>query len=64
MAVGPGEVDKGSHHEASVQAAGGIFVPLVVESLGLWLPNSLAVLRIIVLRTTSKSCASTALAFY
>ena len=63
VAAGRGEVDKDSHHEASVWAAGGIFVPLVVESLGLWSPNSLAILRVIALRTTSKSGASTALAF-
>ena len=63
VAAGRGEADKDSHHEASVRAAGGIFIPLVVESLGLWSPNSLAVLRVIVLRTTSKSGASTALAF-
>ena len=64
VAAGRGEADKDSHHEASVQAAGGIFIPLVVESLGLWSPHSLAVLRVIALRTTSKSGASTALAFY
>ena len=39
VAAGRGEVDKDSHHEASVRAAGGIFVPLVVESLGLWSLN-------------------------
>ena len=61
VTAGCGEVDKDSHHEASVWAAGGIFVPLVVESLGLWSPNSLAVLRVIALRTTSKSGASIAL---
>ena len=61
--AGREEDDKDSHHEASVQAAGGIFIPLVVESLGLWSPNSLAVLRVVALRTTSKSGASTALAF-
>ena len=63
VAAGHGESDKDSHHEASVQAAGGIFVPLVMESLGLWSPNSLAVLRNIVLRTISKSGASAALVF-
>ena len=63
VAAGCGEVDKDSHHEASVRAAGGIFVPLVVESLGLWSPNSLAILRVIALCATSKSGASTALAF-
>ena len=63
VAAGRGEADKDSHHEASVWAAGGIFVPLVVESLGLWSPNSLAVLRNIALRTISKSGASAALVF-
>ena len=33
VAASHGEADKDSHHEASVRAAGGIFVPLVVESL-------------------------------
>ena len=46
VAAGCGEIDKDSHHEASVRAAGGIFVPLVVESLGLWSPNGLAILRV------------------
>ena len=32
VAAGHGEVDKDSHHEASVRPVGGIFVPLVVES--------------------------------
>ena len=63
VAAGRGEADKDSHHEASVRAAGGIFVPLAVESLGLWSPNGLAILRVIALHTTSKSGASTALAF-
>ena len=67
VAAGCAEVDKDSHHEVSVRAAGDIFVYLVVESLGLWSPNSLAILRVIVLctqlATTSKSGASTALAF-
>ena len=43
-AAGRGEVDKDSRHEAAVRAA---FIPLVVETLGLWSPSirSLAVLR-------------------
>ena len=60
MATGCGESDTDSHHEASVWAAGGIFVPLAVD---LWSPNSLAVLRNIALRTISKSGSSAALAF-
>ena len=50
VAAGRGEADKDSHHEASVRTGGGIFVPLVVESLGLWSLSSLAVLRNIALR--------------
>ena len=45
VAVQCGEADKDYHYEAVVQAPGGIFVPLVMESLGLWSPNSLGVLR-------------------
>ena len=52
-----GEADKDYHYEAVVRAAGGIFVPLVVESLGLWSPHSLGVLRNIALRTTCKNSA-------
>ena len=33
-----GEVEKDSRHEEDVTASGGIFFPLVVESLGLWTP--------------------------
>ena len=53
-----GEVEKDAHHEA----AGGIFVPLTVETLGLWSPTSLRTLRDIAARTTNRSGASTALA--
>ena len=56
MAAGRGEVDKDSHHEASVRAAGGIFVPLVVESL-VFEGHCFTYIG------TSKSGASTALAF-
>ena len=61
-AVGCGEANKDSCHKAAVRAAKGIFISLVVEALGLWSPNSLAVLRNVVLHTTSKSGASLALA--
>ena len=42
-----GEVEKDSRHDEDVTASGGIFFPLVVESLGLWTPTSLQVLRAI-----------------
>ena len=54
VAAGRGEANKDSHHEAAVRDAGGIFIPLVVETLGLWSPNSLAVLKSVALHTTSK----------
>ena len=63
VADGRGEADKDSRHEAAVRAAGGIFILLVVETLGLWSPNSLAILRSVALRTTSKSSVSLALGF-
>ena len=54
VAAGRGEADKDSHHEASVRAAGGIFIPLVVESLGLWCKQvmSLPVSPVLVLTHT------------
>ena len=61
VAAGRGEVDKDSHHEAYVRAAGGIFCSF---GGGVFrLPNSLAILKVIALHTTSKSGASTALVF-
>ena len=36
-----GEVEKDAHHEEVVLGAGGIFIPLSVETLGLWSPASL-----------------------
>ena len=63
VAAEHGEADKDYHYEAVVRAAGGIFVPLAVASLGLWSPHSLGVLRNIALRTTSKSGAPSTLAF-
>ena len=47
VAAGRGEVDKDSCHKAAVQAAGDIFIPLIVETLGLWSPNSLIVFKML-----------------
>ena len=44
--------------------AGGIFIPLAVESLGLWSPASLNILRDIAVRTTNRSGASATVAFH
>ena len=40
-----GEMEKDAHNEEAVLGAGGIFIPLAVESLGLWSPASLNILR-------------------
>ena len=53
------KVEKDAHHEEAVLGAGQIFIPLAVETLGLWSPASL---RDIAVRTTNRSSASTALA--
>ena len=51
-AAAAGEIEKHQRHDAMVLNTGGIFHPLVVESLGLWTPNSLQVLKIIARRAS------------
>ena len=51
-AAAAGEIEKDQRHDAMVSNTGGIFHPLVVESLGLWTPNSLPVLKIIARRAS------------
>ncbi len=48
-----GGIEKDNRHEEDVIATGGLFFPLVVESLGLWTPSSLQVLRIIASKATT-----------
>ena len=50
-----GEIKNDEQHKQEVAAAGGIVFPLVVEILGLWSPNSLKVLKSIVLKASSLS---------
>ena len=57
VAASRGEMEKDAHHEEAVLGAGGIFIPLAVESLGLWSPASLNILRDIAVRTTNRSGA-------
>ena len=45
-----GEIEKDEQHELTVSSTGSVFYPLVVESLGLWSPNSLQVLKTIARR--------------
>ena len=50
-----GEIEKDERHKQEVVDAGGIFFPLVVETLGLWSPNSLRVLASIASKASSLS---------
>ena len=48
-----GEIDKDGKREEEVNAAGGLFFPLIVETLGLWTPNSLRIIKLIVSKVAS-----------
>ena len=50
-----GEIERDERHKQEVVDAGGIFFPLVVETLGLWSPNSLKVLTSIASKASSLS---------
>ena len=54
------EMEKDDRHDARVTSAGGVFYPLVVESLSLWSPDSLETLKSI----SSKVCAVLAVPFW
>ena len=54
------EMDKDDRHDARVTSAGGVFCPLVVETLGLWSSDSLKTLKSI----SSKVCAVLAVPFW
>ena len=60
IAAFQGEVKKDAHYEEAVLGAGG-FIPLAVETLGLWSPANLKVLRDIAIRTKNRSGAGIAL---
>ena len=51
-AAAAGEIEKDQRQDVMVSNTEGIFHPLVVESLGLWTPNSLQVLTIIARRAS------------
>ena len=50
-----GEMAKDARHEEGVIAVGGVFFPLVVETLGLWTTHSLKTLRLIATRASALS---------
>ena len=58
-----GEMAKDARHEEGVIAAGGIFSPLVVETLGLWTTQSLKTLRLIATRASALSGITRGLSF-
>ena len=47
------EADKDACHAQQVEEEGGLFFPLAVDSLGLWTPSSLRVIRQIASRASS-----------
>ena len=57
------EASKDAKYREQVEAKGGVFVPLVVETLGVWTPYGLAKLRDIAAKTTLRSGLELATAF-
>ena len=55
MAAAAGEVAKDAKHFAIVEKAGGDFIPLLVESFGVWTHFALSFLNSIADRTTTRS---------
>ena len=51
-----GVLEKDRRHEDMVKAVGSLFEPLVVETLGLWHPHSMRMLKIIVRKTAFHCC--------
>ena len=51
-----GELEKDSRHEASVIAVGGLFYPMVVETLGLWTPFGVKTRKAISSKASAISC--------
>jgi len=62
VAAAAGEVAKDLKHQAVVEEVGCDFIPLVVETFGVWSPLALRTLRTIADRTTARSGVSTKLA--
>ncbi|XP_062518293.1 uncharacterized protein LOC134193482 [Corticium candelabrum] len=54
-AAAAGEMEKDDRHKDNVEATGGVFYPLVVESYGTWTSSSLQTLKTIARRTSLRS---------
>ena len=48
-------IDKNGKHEEEVTANGGLFFTLIVKTLGLWNPNSLRFIKLIVSKAVSSN---------
>ena len=59
-----GEMEKDARHKALVEAAGGEFLLLVVNNLGVWTPSSVEILRSIARISTLQNGLSTGKAFH
>ena len=57
------EMEKDAKHKALVEAAGGEFLPLVVDNFGIWTPSSVEILRSIAWISTVRNGLSTDRAF-
>jgi len=62
VAAAAGELAKDLRHQVAVEETGCDFIPLVVETFGVWSPFALRTLRTIAERTTARSGASAKLA--
>ena len=62
VAAAAGELAKDARHQDAVEETGCDFIPLVVETFGVWSPFALRILRTIADHTTTRSGASTKLA--
>ena len=59
-----GEMEKDARHRDLVEAAGGVFFPLVVDNFGVWTPSSIEVLRSIAHSSTVHNGLSVGTAFH
>ena len=54
-AAAAGELEKDDKYDEDVSLSGSSFYPLITETLGIWSPNSLRILKIIALRSAVTS---------
>ena len=57
-------MEKDARHRDLVEAAGGVFFPLVVDNFGVWTPSSIEVLRSIACSSTVRNGLSVGTAFH